>query len=147
MIRTAAFFSPHEPHNFAAAAERALRGGRTFGASRDHVVTPTYLPDLADACLDLVIDRATATWHLTSGKALSWFDFAGRIADALALDRRLVVPATTQQLGWRAPRPLDAALRSDRGDLLPSLADALSRHARCRADDRAAIAAMSFAAS
>ena len=132
IVRTAAFFSPHDPHNFAMAVERELRAGRPFAASPDHLVSPTYVPDLVQACLDLVVDGATGVRHLTNGEAIGWFDFARRLADALALDAALVVPGDARALGWRAPRPIDASLVSLHGAVLPPLGDAIARFAAVR---------------
>ena len=132
LIRTAAFFSPHDTHNFARAVEQVLRDGGRFAASADHVVTPTYVPDLVRATLDLVIDGEGGIWHLTNEEALSWHAFAVRIAEAMGLDPRRIDAATPEQLGWRATRPRQAALTSTRGRLLPPLADALARHAAVR---------------
>ena len=141
VVRTAAFFSPHDPHNFAAAVEAALRAGRRFPASADHRVSPTYVPDLVQACLDLVIDGASGVWHLTNGEGISWLDFGRRIANALGLDGGLVISAAPDALGWRAARPRDATLRSTRGAFLPSLDDALARYAAARRGEPASPAA------
>ena len=134
VVRTAAFFSPHDSHNFAMAMDRELRAGRPFGASPDHVVSPTYVPDLVQACLDLVVDGAIGVRHLTNGEAVSWLAFARRLAAALGLDAELVVPAAPASLGWRALRPLNVALRSSHGVLLPPLDDAIARFAGVRSD-------------
>ena len=64
VVRTAAFFSSQDPHNFAHAVLDALSNGRSFAAADDHVVSPTYVPALVDAALDLLIDRAEGIWHL-----------------------------------------------------------------------------------
>ncbi len=129
MIRTAAFFSAFDPHNFAAHLLYAASRGESFAAADDHIVSPTYVPLLADAMLDLLIDGADGLWHLSNGEALSWAGFAGRILDRLALpaDRLEAVPGNS--LGWRAARPPYAALDSERGRLMVSLDDALDRFA------------------
>lgn len=129
VVRTAAFFSPFDPHNFAMQVERLLRRGGTMRASGEHVVTPTYLPDLVLATLDLVIDGETGLWHLTGEEPVSWLDFGRRIAGALELDPAGVVDAAPATLGWRARRPRNAALVSRRGRLLPSLEEAIATHA------------------
>ena len=131
-IRTAAFFSPYDPHNFAMAVERTLRDGHAFDAADDHVVSPTFVPDLVRACLDLVIDGERGVWHLANDGAVSWRAFGRMIADALGLDAGLVRAADPDRLGWRAQRPAYAALGSSRGRLLPSLGDAIARHAAIR---------------
>ena len=131
VVRTAAFFSPYDPHNFAMAVERSLRDGRRFAAS-ESIVTPTFVPDLVSACLDLVIDGEGGIWHLANGEALSWVEFGRRIAVALDLDPALVVPASAAELGWRARRPDAVALGSERGQMLPALSRAIARHASVR---------------
>ena len=145
IVRTAAFFAPYDQHNFAMAVERTLRAGRRFLAS-DTVVTPTYVPDLVSACLDLAIDGEGGLWHLASGEALSWVAFGRRVAHALGLDSRLVVPAGASDLGWRATRPGQVALGTARGQLLPPLDDAIARHAAVRRADLAARAPAAQAA-
>ncbi len=138
VVRTAAFFSPYDEHNFAVHLERALRAGRPFTAADGFVVTPTFVPHLVAATLDLVIDDATGLWHLTNGEALSWFDFGRRVAAALDLPVDLVRAATPRELGWRAERPRQAALTSLHGRLLPGLDEALAHHAERRASFAAA---------
>jgi dTDP-4-dehydrorhamnose reductase len=132
VIRTAAFFSPYDQHNFAIAVERTLRDGYHFHASDEHVVTPTYVPDLVRTCLDLVIDQGSGIWHVTNGRPVSWLAFGRMIAAALDLDPRNVKLAGADELGWRAERPRYAALASVRGMTLPSLDDAVSRHVAVR---------------
>lgn len=132
VIRTAAFFSPHDPYNFAMAVERTLMDGHAFRASADHVVSPTFVCDLVRWTLDLVVDGEEGVWHLTNGDPVSWLAFGRAIAEALDLDADRVKPAGCDELGWRAPRPAFAALRSQRGAVLPRLEDAIARHAAAR---------------
>ena len=131
-IRTAAFFSPYDPHNFAMAVERTLRAGQVFHAAAGTVVTPTFVPDLVRASLDLMIDGERGIWHLTNGTAVTWLAFGRLIAEALGLDAGQVQPAEPAHLNWRASRPDYAALGSVRGKLLPPLADAIARHVAVR---------------
>lgn len=135
VIRTAAFFSPFDVYNFAVWVERELRAGREVSAAEGFVVTPTFVPDLVHASLDLVIDEAAGIWHLTNQEPVSWFDFGRRVAETMGLDPRRVRPAGPDQLGWRAPRPAFVPLGSTRGQLLPKFADALERHRTRRMEE------------
>lgn len=92
VIRTAAFFSNEDQHNFAAAVERALRGGDAFAAASDRIVSPTHVPQLVDRVLDLLIDGERGIWHLANDGALSWADFAARLAAALGHDPDSIQP-------------------------------------------------------
>ena len=129
VVRTAAFFSPHDPHNFAIWAARELRAGRRIRAAHDAVVSPTYVPELVRAALDLVIDGETGVRHLANDGALSWADFALRVAAALELDATLIDAVPAAEMGWRAPRPAYAALATERGQLLPSFERSLAEFA------------------
>jgi dTDP-4-dehydrorhamnose reductase len=129
MVRTAAFFSPDDSCNFAAEVARNLTAGRPLRAAADLVVTPTYVPDLCDAVLDLVIDGETGLWHLSNGDAMTWADFGQVLAESLGLDRRLVRPTPAADFGWRARRPQKAPLATERGRRLPDLSRAIERYA------------------
>ncbi|MET0295479.1 MAG: family 1 glycosylhydrolase [Phenylobacterium sp.] len=129
MIRTAAFFSPYDPYNFAAHVMRTVGAGEALTAASDLVVSPTYVPDLVDAALDLTIDGAEGLWHLANEGAVSWAEFGQMIAATLGFDVSLVRPVSHAQFGWAAPRPANVALASTRGQLLPSLENAIGRFA------------------
>ena len=132
VVRTAAFFGPWDEHNFLAAALRTLAAGQRFRAACDTVVSPTYVPDLVEASLDLLVDGAHGLWHLANGGALTWADFAREGAALAGLDPGLVEPCATPVLRLAARRPAYSALGSERGRLLPSLEHSLRRWAHDR---------------
>lgn len=129
MVRTAAFFSPFDPYNFAAHVVRTLANDFDLPAAADLVVSPTYVPDLVDAALDLMIDGETGVRHLANDGAVSWAEFARRIARAVGLDPDLVRAVPAAAFGWPAPRPAYAALGSERGQVMPPLDQAIARYA------------------
>ncbi len=130
VVRTAGLFGPWDHANFIARGIALLRRGQPWPAAHDRVLSPTYIPDLVQAALDLLVDGERGLWHLTNGQALTWADLACRASEHARLEPRGVVHKTGVQLGERAPRPGFSALRSERGVLLPSLDDALSRYQR-----------------
>jgi dTDP-4-dehydrorhamnose reductase len=134
IVRTSACFG--SAGDFLAAALRALAERRTFPAAGDWVVSPTYVPDLADAVLDLLIDGERGIWHLANRGEIAWADFARAAADAAGLDASLVIATPARLLGFRAPRPSYSALGSTRGLLLPPLDHALERFTRDTAHAR-----------
>jgi dTDP-4-dehydrorhamnose reductase len=137
VVRTAAFFSPFDAYNFAIWVERELRQGRPVQAAEGFVITPTFVPDLVHASLDLLIDEERGIWHLTNQEPVSWFDFGRRVAETMDLDARLVRPARPSELGWRARRPAYVPLGSKHGQLLPRFDDALARHKARRSKELA----------
>ncbi|UGQ46931.1 family 1 glycosylhydrolase [Massilia endophytica] len=136
MVRTSAFFGPWDRHNFVTLALQALSEGRPFTAAEDLVVSPTYVPDLVQTCLDLLIDAESGIWHLSNGDAVSWAELARRACGmAEVSDARLqVLPSTALDLA--AAQPRFSALGSERGRLMPTLDDALERYVRAVAEAR-----------
>lgn len=129
VVRTSAFFGPWDPHNFVTLALRRLAAGQPVRAA-GMVVSPTYVPDLVDNCLDLAIDGAHGIWHLSSRGSVTWAELARTAARLHAIDGARVELTSAAELGWRAPRPDYSALTSARGALLPPLEDALTRYLR-----------------
>ncbi|HEV2530999.1 family 1 glycosylhydrolase [Phenylobacterium sp.] len=127
MVRTAAFFSPYDPHNFAVRLVRALSNGLQFPAAADLVVSPTYVPDLVEAVLDLMLDGETGLRHLANDGAVSWAEFGRRVAAASGFDPDLVRPVPSPSFRWPAARPAYAALGSERGQVMPALDQAIAR--------------------
>ena len=128
VVRTSAFFGPWDAHNYVALVLRALRAARPFCAATDLVVSPTYVPDLVNASLDLLIDGAAGIWHLTNGEPLTWAELAMRAADCARLSARSLVCCRSAELDFVAKRPRYSALASSRSMLMPSLASSLARY-------------------
>jgi dTDP-4-dehydrorhamnose reductase len=128
VVRTSSFFSAWDEHNFVQQVLTAARQGELFEAADDVVISPTYVPDLVNASLDLLLDGAHGLWHLANEGAYSWAELA-RLALRLAgLDEACVVPLPAASLGWAAKRPHYSVLGSAHGMLLPSVENGLQRH-------------------
>jgi dTDP-4-dehydrorhamnose reductase len=128
VIRTSAFFGPWDKYNFLTVALRTLAAGKPFVAAEDAIVSPTYVPDLVNASLDLLIDGESGLWHLANSGASSWADLARFVAKKAGFDPAGIEPRPLQAFGLPAPRPTYSVLSSERGVLLPSLEDAISRY-------------------
>lgn len=128
VIRTSAFFGPWDRHNFVTQALNALEAGLPFQAADDMVVSPTYVPDLVNVSLDLLIDREKGVWHLTNAEALSWAELARRACAAAGVDAAKLEVVATERCDLVARRPGYSALSSERALMLPSLDDALRRY-------------------
>jgi dTDP-4-dehydrorhamnose reductase len=130
VIRTSAFFGPWDEYNFVTLALRALAEGREFIAADDLFVSPTYVPDLVHASLDLLIDGEHGIWHLANVGAITWADLARHAASVAGVSGERIQARPAATLGLIAQRPGYSVLGSERGDLMPSLEDALSRYCR-----------------
>jgi dTDP-4-dehydrorhamnose reductase len=89
------------------------------------VVSPTYLPALADAVLDLVVDGEQGVWHLANRGAISWTSLALRIASESGADQDLVEEVEPEALGRIAVRPAYSVLGTERGAIMPTLDESL----------------------
>jgi dTDP-4-dehydrorhamnose reductase len=128
VVRTSAFFGPWDEHNFVTRCIRTLLSGGTWTAADDAVVSPTYVPDLVDVSLDLLIDREAGLWHLANQGAVTWAELARLAAAKVGADPSLIRGCPQRDLGLAARRPLYSALQSRRGSLMPSLEHALARY-------------------
>jgi dTDP-4-dehydrorhamnose reductase len=132
VVRTAAFFGPWDDWNFVTLALRSIADGVPFAAASDLMVSPTYVPDLVHATLDLLIDGERGLWHLSNYGAVTWAELARMAAHAAGLDGSFVHARPHAELGFAARRPAYAALASERATLMPSLEHALARYVRAR---------------
>lgn len=119
ILRTSAFFGPWDRYNFVWSILNTLSRGQGVDASLD-VVSPTYVPDLVNTSLDLLIDGGTGIWHMANGGAVSWRDLAAMAAERAGFD-----PAAVAGAG--EPSALNTALSTERGILMPSLESAIDR--------------------
>ncbi|HYV97086.1 MAG TPA: family 1 glycosylhydrolase [Gemmatimonadaceae bacterium] len=130
VVRTSAFFGPWDSYNVVTQALRALARGESYVAASDVVVSPTYVPDLVHATLDLLVDRASGVWHLANTGAVTWADLIRHAADLADVNASRLDARASSELGYIASRPSYSALASERATLLPPLGDALERYTR-----------------
>ncbi len=128
VIRTSAFFGPWDEYNFLTIALRMLTTGQPVLAAKDVIISPTYVPDLVNATLDLLIDGECGIWHLANSGAIDWAGLAQLTAQLAGLDATKVEAHPSEALGLTAPRPSYSVLGSERGMLLPSLEQAIGRY-------------------
>ena len=134
VVRTSSFFGPWDSFNFLTLVLDTLERGAPFTAASDLTVSPTYVPDLVHACLDLIIDQESGVWHLTNGTALTWIELAGQAAVQAGIDPSRLEPRRAADFHFQARRPYYSALGSKRGILLPPLDNAIARFIGMRAE-------------
>ena len=130
VVRTSAFFGPWDSAHFLHHCAERLRQGLTFDALDDVYVSPTYVPDLVNAALDLVLDGENGIWHLANEGETTWSAFAQDYAHRAGLDAQLIVGQSWRSLSLPAPRPRYSVLGSERAWIMPTLEDALDRFVR-----------------
>ena len=110
VVRTALVFAPGDKSFFA----KVLAAAAPLPCWIDHVGTPTYGPNLAEAVVELAERGATGLWHVAGTEMLDRHAFGLRIAARFGRDPSLLRPVPIREAAPRAPRPLKAGLRVDK---------------------------------
>jgi dTDP-4-dehydrorhamnose reductase len=128
MIRTSAFFGPWDEYNFVTATLKALIRGEETTAVSDYIVSPTYVPDLVHASLDLLLDDARGIWHLANPGAVTWSELAMLAARMAGVSTARLTHSKNSLWKSAAVRPRYSALESERANIMPTLTNALERY-------------------
>ena len=127
IIRTSAFFGPWDKYNFVFYILNSLKQNQSCSVVRDVIVSPTYVPDLVNKALDLLIDEEKGIWHLSNDGILNWLSFAEQVALRGGFKIKNISSKTQIEMKWKAKRPTYSVLESDKGIKLPSLHNAIDR--------------------
>lgn len=127
VVRTSAFFGPWDEYNFVHYVLDHLSKQQQITVANDMHVSPTYIPDLVHACLDLLIDDEKGIWHIANKGSITWADLAFETANAVHLNSMFVNAVPYAELQQPAVRPKYSVLGSEKGVLLPTLENSLRR--------------------
>ena len=127
IIRTSAFFGPSDEFNFISSLIKNLKNNNPFTVANDVVISPTYVPDLANTSLDLLLDNEKDIFHVANEGEITWAELATTVAKKLNLNTALIQAKPLHEFYLAAKRPLYSVLKSEKGIRLPALNDALER--------------------
>ena len=119
VIRAAAFFGPWDRYNFAWQVLAALARGQGVHACPNTFVSPTFVPDLCHATLDLLIDGETGIRHLVNAGRISWHGFARAVAEGAGHDPARIVAVPRGE-------PRSTALATSHGQIMRPFESALA---------------------
>jgi dTDP-4-dehydrorhamnose reductase len=113
IVRSAWLYGTGGP-NFVDTIIERLRTQKTVSVVDDQTGSPTYALDLALGIRTLLEAHARGVFHVVNAGRASWFELAREIARQTGLDVDRVIPASTAELGRKAPRPTYSVLSSER---------------------------------
>lgn len=87
-----------------------LRKGEDLNIVDDQMRTPTFVDDLARACLKVVQLNLEGVYNIAGGDVLSMYQFILILADYLQVNKNKVHPISTNKLNQKAPRPKSSGL-------------------------------------
>ena len=128
IVRTCNFFSPWDYSSFVSKTIADLKERKPVYAANDVFISPTFVPDLINMSLDLMLDNEHGIYHLANHGRITWADLAFKIADMAGLDRSLIRAVPSIELNLKAKRPKNNILLSEKGVVMPALESALQRY-------------------
>ncbi len=132
VVRTSSFFGPWDEYNFVTQALRNFARKKQVNVPQEILVTPTFIPDLVNTTLDLLLDGEQGLVHLTNDGTVTWAQFA-KLANKNSKAKiqeidRLLIETPFEHFNFVAKRPKNSALVSQRFRILPPLENAISRY-------------------
>jgi dTDP-4-dehydrorhamnose reductase len=91
-----------------------LKNNEEIKIINDQYTTPTLIDDIADALKKLIELKKTGIYHVTGSECINRYDFAVKVADIFNLKRELIVPITSKDIKWKAQRPMNSCLNTDK---------------------------------
>lgn len=126
IVRTSAFFGPWDKYNFVHQVINTLKNELTYSVANDVYISPTYVPDLVNTSLNILIDDEQGIWHLANKGELTWYELAQEVAKRSHLNPKYLKPLKINELGLTAKRPTFSVLSTAKGQQLPTLENALT---------------------
>lgn len=96
---------PGQHGNILQLVANRLRSNEEIFVVSDQWRTPTYVGDISQCVEKLITHPYNGIYHICGNDCLTISDIAFRVADALGLNRTLIRPITTQEMGEKTPRP------------------------------------------
>ncbi len=117
IIRSSWLYGPHG-HNFVKTILKLAETKDELRVVNDQTGSPTYVGDLADAIVKLVLTHdekpaAYGIFHYANQGLCTWYELAGQVLDYFKLNVKLH-PISTAEFGAPAPRPHFSGLNCER---------------------------------
>ncbi|OPY58872.1 MAG: dTDP-4-dehydrorhamnose reductase [Pelotomaculum sp. PtaU1.Bin035] len=115
IIRTSVVYGYEiQGKNFVVRLDERLRRGEKVKVPNDQFSTPTYVNNLCAIIKELVENDKEGIYNIAGPELLNRYDFAVLAAEIFELDRSLIIPVATEELGQQAIRPLRGGLKIDK---------------------------------
>lgn len=100
--------------NFIMQIIRKNRDGERMNVPIDQYGSPTFRDNLVEVVIELIKRDKKGIYNVVGPEVINRFDFSTLAADILGLDKNLIIPKKTSELGQKAKRPLKAGLKIDK---------------------------------
>lgn len=96
---------PGQHGNILQLVANRLRSNTEIHVVSDQWRTPTFVGDISQGVEKLIGHTHNGIYHLCGSDCLTIAGIAYRVADVLGLNRSLIIPVTTEEMGEKTPRP------------------------------------------
>lgn len=100
--------------NFVLWVKNSLEQDKSISVVTDQFRMPTFVDDLAKACLTAVKKKTKGIYHVSSNELMSIYEMALAIADVFQLDKNLIQPILSEKLNQKAERPKKTGFKIDK---------------------------------
>lgn len=115
IIRTTVVYGwEKEGKNFVMQVLKKIPEGNTMKVPKDQVSSPTYAANLAYAVKELIKAKKQGIFNIVGNRVMSRYEFSLLICEVFNLNRDLIEPVLTDDLGQSARRPLSAGLKIEK---------------------------------
>jgi dTDP-4-dehydrorhamnose reductase len=105
--------SPVKVNFFMWVLER-LKNNEVVNAVIDQWNTPTYVNEFVYGVVKIYEKDVKGLLHFGGGEKVSRYEFALKVAEVFGFDESLIKPVKSSELGWKAKRPRDTSLNSEK---------------------------------
>ncbi len=92
-----------------------LANNQPITAVTDHLMTPTYIDDIAYAIDAVIAQKATGIYHVVGSQSLTPYDAFMLIAKRFGYDKNLISKTTREDFfQGKAPRPFNLSISNDK---------------------------------
>jgi len=106
ILRTILVYGTHERKNIVTFVKDSLERGEQVNLVSDQVRMPTFVDDLARACLRAAEQKAGGVFNISGSEHMSYLDIGNTVAEHFSLDKSLIRHVKTSDLNQKAERPL-----------------------------------------
>lgn len=97
--------------NYVMGIIRNLKNGKSMRIPYDQVGSPTYANNMVQITMALIESCKKGVYHVAGSDLMDRYTFAKIVANIFELDQHLLIPVTTEELGQKARRPLNAGMK------------------------------------
>jgi len=105
ILRTILVYGIHKKLNIVTFIKKSLEEGNNVNLVDDQIRMPTYVDDLASACVIASEKNAIGIFNVCGPEQMSYLEIGIRIADHFSLDKKLINHVKTKDLNQSALRP------------------------------------------